>query len=615
MIPSPLNRTGISILFLGLSALSAQGQEPVDYTISFEGRAHHEARVEIVFRDLPPAPLQLRMSRTSPGRYALHEFAKNVYSVEFRDGAGRALSASRPDLHQWDVSGHDGTVRVSYTLFGDRADGTYTGIDRSHAHLNMPATFMWARGLEDRPVVLSVRAPEGSGWRVATQLHPTDDPYRFTAPGLDYFLDSPTEVSAFELREWSVPGPRGAQTVRLAVHHEGTPEEVDRYQDMTEEVVRQSEAIFGEMPPFDGGTYTFIACYLPWVSGDGMEHRNSTILTSTGSLRSNALGLLGTVAHEFFHAWNVERIRPATLEPFDFERANVSDVLWFAEGFTSYYDGLILWRGNLVDDDRFARDLGGIVQAVVNGPGRTYYSAAEMSQQAPFVDASVSIDPTNRTNTFISYYTWGAAIGLALDLELRARFPGLTLDDLMRSMWERHGRDFQPYVLTDIRDVLGGLTGDMEFASRFFDSFILGRDVPDYEALLSQAGFRLQLASGGGTRVDAGLPPVSVDDRGATLQDVTRIGSLFHEAGLSRGDRILEVGGVGIRTRQDLQRALDQLRPGEDAEIRFWSRGEVLTASVLAAPAMTLEVVPEERVGGRLSAGQREFRNQWRTAR
>jgi predicted metalloprotease with PDZ domain len=202
------------------------------------------------------------------------------------------------------------------------------------------------------------------------------------------------------------------QTIRIAIHHQGTPAQLDVYERAVRGIVRQQQAaIFGELPRFDFGTYTFIADYLPWVNGDGMEHRNSTILTSTGSLRERALGVLGTVSHEFFHAWNVERIRPASLEPFDFEEANMSGELWFAEGFTSYYGPLTLRRAGSRRRAVRAAMGRGTINTVVNAPGRRYFSPVEMSMQAPFVDAATSVDPHNRANTFISYYTWGAGSG------------------------------------------------------------------------------------------------------------------------------------------------------------------------------------------------------------
>src|SRR5690606_4745844 len=146
---------------------------------------------------------------------------------------------------------------------------------------------------------------------------------------------------------------------------------------MAKKVVAEQIAVFGEPPDFDYGTYTFIADYLPWVAGDGMEHRNSTILTSTRPLATGALANLGTLSHEFFHTWNVERLRPKSLEPFDFERANMSPDLWLAEGFTSYYDDLTIRRAGLMSNDDLARTLSGMLNTVINMPGRRFFSPVE----------------------------------------------------------------------------------------------------------------------------------------------------------------------------------------------------------------------------------------------
>ena len=244
------------------------------------------------------------MSRTSPGRYALHEFAKNVYQVSFEDGAGTSLDATRPDLHEWQVSGHDGTVRMRYTLFGDRRDGTYAAVGPDGALLNAPASFAWARGFEDRPAEVTFDLPDG--WRVATQLVDEGDG-RFRAPDLAYFLDSPVLIGDLDIRSWTVEAAGQSSTIRFALDHRAPPEEYDRYLEWVKAVVDEEIAVYGALPGFDHGEYTFLASYLPWASSDGIEHRNSTVLTFPGRLPDNGLRVLGTVAHEFFHAWNIER--------------------------------------------------------------------------------------------------------------------------------------------------------------------------------------------------------------------------------------------------------------------------------------------------------------------
>jgi predicted metalloprotease with PDZ domain len=593
-------------------------QKRVEYEIRFPGRAHHEAEVTAAFHEIPSGtPLQVRMSRTSPGRYALHEFAKNVYSVRAADGAGRPLAVTRPDPHQWDVHGHDGTVVFAYTLFADRADGTYTGIDQSHAHLNAPATFVWARGMEEAPVQVRFDAPEG--WRVATQLVPTADPSIFTAPHLQYLMDSPAEVSPWALREWTVPAPDGStQTVRIAMHHAGTDAELDRYFEKARRIVAEQIAVFGEAPRFDFGTYTFIADYLPWVAGDGMEHRNSTILTSTGSLAENETALLNTLSHEFFHAWNVERVRPASLEPFDFEEANMSGELWFAEGFTSYYDDLILRRAGVIDDEQYARGAGGTLSGVLAAPGRAYFSPVEMSMQAPFVDAATSVDPHNRGNTFVSYYTWGAAIGMGLDLTLRTRFPGVTLDHYMREVWRRHGAQTgslapaHPYTLADLRRILGEVSGDTAFAADFFRRYVEGREVPDYAALLAHAGLLLRPAAPGrpwlGAAIEAG-------DIGVAVASYPLRNGSLHEAGITRGDVIISLGGRRTPDPDALGAVLAGLAAGDLVTVDWAPRGlrsgAPRRAEVALAGNPGVEVVTYEAAGLPVTDQMRSFRLRW----
>lgn len=596
--------------FLGAqeSVVSPVGP-PIQYEITFPNRAHHEAEVTVVFDGLVPGTLEVRMSRSSPGRYSLHEFAKGVYGVSAVGRDGEPLEIDRPDPHQWNVSGHSGYVRMSYTLYGDRADGTYAAIDRTHAHLNMPATFVWGRGLDERQVRVTFTPPEGSDWRVATQLAPTAEPFTFEAPGLQYFMDSPTVVADFRQIEWEVGEGTESQTVRIALLHQGDREDEERYGDGVKAIVREAGAFFGGFPRFDYGTYTFLATYLPWAAGDGMEHRNSTMLTSTASIENDILGLWGTVAHEFIHAWNVERVRPDDLQPFDFEEANMSRSLWFAEGFTSYIDDVLLIRSELIDTESFARRLGGSINSVVNGPGRQYFSPVEMSMQAPFTDRASSADPTNRSNTFISYYTWGSVVAAGLDLTLRIRVGGLSLDGYMQAVWSRHGITEVPYTVGDLETALAEYSNDPVFAADFFARFVRGHDVPDFESLLAPGGMLMRHAN----RDDAWPGPVRLvfDAKGATINANTAKGSPIYEAGLDRGDRILSVDGRSITSREAWTAALDGKRPGDDLRVDYESRGSTRTVTLRLMSDPGLEVVTFEAAGLEVTDEVRRFRSEW----
>jgi predicted metalloprotease with PDZ domain len=601
---------------LVLAALPAAAQGRVEYEISFPNAVHHEAEVVATFRGVPAGkPLQVRMSRSSPGRYALHEFAKNVYSVRAADAQGRALAVTRPDPYGWDVTpGADGTVRFSYTLFGDRVDGTYAGIDDTHAHLNMPAVFAWARGMETAPIQVAFR--RRPGWDVATQLVPTADPSVFTAPNLQYFLDSPAELGPVKWRSWQITSNGKPVTVRIAMHHAGTDAELDAYAEATRKIVAEEAAVYGEMPA-DFGTYTFIVDYLPWNSGDGMEHRNSTVITSSRPLSTSLKGNLGTVSHELFHFWNVERMRPRSLEPFDFERANMSGELWFAEGFTSYYDDLFLRRAGILTDAEYGEALTGIVNAVTVMPGKRYFSPVEMSMQAPFVDAAASIDPQNRANTFISYYTIGSAVGLGLDLAIRERFPNRTLDDFMRGVWQRQGRlqsaalaPERPYTVDDLERILGEVMGDAAFARDFFARHVRGRDLPDFERLLAPAGFLVRRAQPG--KPWAG--PVS-DRDGKVVVGQTLVGSPLYQAGLDAGDQIVSLDGRPVGSVAEYNAAAAAKPLGTPMVIEYQQPGRNLRATVTFTEMPNVEVVPFEAAGRELTPAMRAFRASWLGAR
>jgi predicted metalloprotease with PDZ domain len=590
--------------------------DTIRYAVTFPNAVHHEARIVADFPAAPGDTLEVWMSRSSPGRYALHEFAKNAYDVQVTDRAGRPLRVVRRDPYRWLVIAGRRPVRFAYTLYADRADGTYSQIDPSHAHLNMPATFAWARGLEHTPVAVRFEPPEGSGWRVATQLVRGVDSLTWIGPDLAYFLDSPTELSAFLERSWTVPGPGGRRdTLRIALHHEGTEAELDTFAAAVGKLVAEQVGIFGETARFDHGSYTFLADYLPWASGDGMEHRNSTVLTSSGSLARNFDRLLLTASHEFFHSWNVERIRPAELEPFDFTRANPSSVLWFGEGFTNYYDRLTLRRAGLLSDSAFAELLAEAINAVEAAPGRRFHSAVDMSLLAPFVDAATSIDPVNFPNTFLSYYVLGAGIGLALDLTLRGREGGRSLDGFMRLMWERFGRPERryavrrPYTLADLERTLGEYAGETAFARDFFAHFIKGREAPDFAGLLARAGFAVRPARRNGAF--AGPLALSVDSGGVTVTSPTLVGTPVYEAGLDRGDRLISADGRPIASEADWSAIAASGAPGDSVALVFWQRGrEVRTVLRLAADP-TLAVCPIELAGGTASDAQLAFRAAW----
>jgi predicted metalloprotease with PDZ domain len=454
---------------------------------------------------------------------------------------------------------------------------------------------------------------------VATQLHPTDDPFTFTAANLYYLIDSPTEIGNFALRPFTA-----GQPFRIALHHGGSDRDADRFAADVERIVKEARAVFGELPAYENG-YTFIIDLSPDVSTwDGMEHRNSSVVTFPGDLRApdQRMATLSTVAHEFFHSWNVERIRPRSLEPFKLDQVNPAAELWFAEGFTAYYESLIMTRAGLFTVADFASTAGTALETVINSPARRYRSAEDMSRLAVLWDGGVWNDRTNWDNTFISYYTWGAAIGLGLDLALRARGDNrVTLDDFMRAVWRRHGQPAataegtvaQPYTSRDLNDRLAEVSGDREFADQFFARYIQGHEVADYQTLLARAGFVLRHRNPG----RAWIGPLSLrETRGATIvTEGTLEGTPVYAAGLDRDDEILSVDGDAIGSAERLAEIVRRHKPGDTIRAVVRRRGvsEPLTIAVEEDPS--LELVPAETSGRALSVAERTFRNGWLTSK
>jgi len=604
---SSLNMKYLFILLLFLFQQLLLAQTEISYEISFENALHHEAEIKVKYSKLETDTLKLFMSRTSPGRYAVHEFAKNIYNLKATDGFGTDLKILHQYPNQWNIYGHEGTVEASYTLFAAHADGTYSGINTAHAHLNMPSVFIWAKGLEKLPIKIKFNLPDN--WIAATQLFPTIDWNIYTAPNLHYFMDSPAELSEHAERSWEMESNGENYTMKLAIHHQGTDETVDAYIEMIKAVVIEEKALFGELPDFDNKDYIFIADYLPYVFKDGMEHRNSTVLTNNIQLTADITKLIRTVSHEFFHAWNGERIRPKSLEPFDFEKPVVCNELWFTEGVTDYYEELILCRAGILNIDKFTEGLSSHLNDVLNSSGKEFYGPAEMSGFAPFVDGARYGDYQNISNTYISYYSYGAAIALALDLTLRSEYSGITLDNLMKRMWGKYGRKEKPYDNEEIKTTLAEVTNDAAFAEDFFNKFIYGNELPDYEDLLSSAGLAIRKKNPG--KAYLGNIKIRMRNNKAVLSESIIKNSPLYKTGIDLGDAIIRIDNVNITDENSIDSVLSTHKPGQTVLIRFEKQGIPQFKEIVFEEDPDVEIVTFEKADGLMNEKIRSFRKDW----
>jgi len=598
-------------------------QKAIYYAISFPNAIHHEAEIAMTIPQAPDGEFKVRMSRSSAGRYATHEFGKNVYNVAVTGADGSPVKFTQVEGDVWLVDAdHPATVRISYTLFGNWTDGTYTSIDLSHAHFNMPATFMWVlgKGEEQRQLKFEFDDLDKYGWKVATQLHHDGDNV-YSAPNLQYMMDSPTELSNFKETSWDVVNTDGkTEKINLTVHSDDPQPVIDNFGKMVQKMVLEEKAVFGELPKYDFGEYTFLDDVYPTVSGDGMEHRNSTcIVQPIDKIEGNEVRLLSTFSHEYFHSWNVKRIRPKSLEPFNFEHANMSSELWFAEGFTQYYGELLLVRSGFHTPEEYTRTLGGLVNQVLNTPGAAKYPQTQMSRYSVFADAGVSIDPNNDNNIFTSYYTYGGATALALDLRLRSEF-NLTLDDYMRTVWLDRGKVMKPYTIPDLQADLAKVTNNPKFAADFFNKYIYGVDKNNYEALLAKAGLVLRKMapgkawagslSGAGRRGRSGQARTS-ETEGVPILTSTVIGTPVYKSGLDAGDVILKADGKDIKEEKDFDDIVASKNIGDKIAVTYKNRTGNHETTITLEENPYLEVVTFEKAGKQLTKDQQDFRDAW----
>jgi predicted metalloprotease with PDZ domain len=599
----------IKKIFLLLAVLwfSHTYAQKIDYAISFTNIAHHEANISVTASGIPVGKAVFRMSRSSPGRYATHEFGKNIYEVKAFDQHGDSIAINRIDGDVYEVPKQAGFVRVDYILYAAYPDGTYSGIDPNSIHLNMPSVFMWIKGFDKAPITVTFHVPADKKWTIATQLKPTDNPQVFTAPGgLQYLMDCPTKIGNLHWKEWTIKNPNGNNyTFRLALEAATTDTMAGSFAAKVKRLTEEEQAVYGELPAYDFGTYTFIASINPYVEGDGMEHRNSTMISIPYDFTGDN-HQLGVFAHEFFHCWNVERIRPKTLEPFNFEKSNMSNELWCAEGFTQYYGELLLKRAMLKSLPGYLQSLTALINAKETAEGAKRFSPVAMSRDAVFVDAGVAIDRTNYPNMYSSYYPYGGAIALALDLTLRTRYQ-LTLDDYMTALWKKFGKPEIAYTIPGLEEVLANITHDKAFAADFFTRYVNGHESFDYAPLLEKAGLLLKKQSPG----KAWIGQVMFEENSTKISSNTIIGTPLYNAGIDFNDVIVMVDGKLVARPADIAEVLATHKPGDVINIQYKHRDETKTVSLTLAENPAVMVVSFEQAGMTMNDDMMKFRNSW----
>jgi predicted metalloprotease with PDZ domain len=508
--------------------------------------------------------IDLQMPRWQPGRYSVADFAKNVQEFSARS-QNKPLYWEKIDDQTWRVQ-REGSraITTKYKVFGDDLSGTFAQLDVGHANYTGGEIFMYLVGHKQDPVQLHVQPLPN--WRVINGRSEYPDQHDWNYPNYELLIDNPTEVGP----DWTVDDFKvGGKTYHVVVHSRG--DEGGRrpvFVRDVEKIVRAETKMWGT-PEFDNYTFMFHFA-ADDRSGDGMEHLNSTQIIESGVLADNGsyYGALRTAAHEFFHAWNVKRLRPIELGPWDWTKPAATRGLWVGEGFTQYYGTGMYHRAGFEDSSAFLRDLAETIEEIENSPAVKLMSAEASSMAAPFIDMASYRDRTNLQNTSLSYYLKGELIALNLDLIIRGRSKGLrSLDDVMRTAYDEFylkspnasyylkGRG---YTTDDFAGVVSKVAGmDM---TGWFTKYVRGVETLPYDEALSAVGLRL-IRTPASEPYTAGIVIDRQDSQNPRL-GALRTGSPAENGGLQEGDILLSIGGMQV-SRGNWRSVLNRHKQGD----------------------------------------------------
>lgn len=582
------------------------------YTISFPQPHTHLYEVTFAIGNVARPQIDLVMPTWTPGSYLQREFARNVQEFDARDESGQPLRWQKVDKATWRVetgsaNGKPRSVKVSYRVYANELSVRTSHLDASHAYFNGASVFMFIKGAINQPLRLKINAP--AGWRITTPLALAPDADGFyTAPNYDILVDSPTEVGTHRLLEFNVRG----KPHRIAIWGEGNYDGARLKEDFSK-IVEQGALIFGGLP-YDH--YTFIVHVQPAIGG-GLEHLNSTTLQTRPNAfkpRKNYLGFLGLASHEYFHLWNVKRIRPETLGPFDYEHENYTRALWLSEGVTDYYGQQLLRRAGLITPGEYLEGIAAGIATYEQTPGRKIMSA----EAASFNAWIKGYRPDENTpNSAIDYYNKGDLLGWMLDFEIRSRTGGRkTLDDVMRYLYENYALRGAGFPENELKGVFEKVAG-ADFTD-FFARYVSGTGEVDFDRYLKMAGLQLQRKYQRSAQFERdskdqqaprgylGLRTRANGDR-VFISNVLE-GTPAYKGGANTEDELVAIEGRRIDA-TNVNDVIDGLRPGQAVAVTVFRRGRMMTLNLTTAqkPFDRYSITPIKEP----SAEQRAFYRAW----
>jgi predicted metalloprotease with PDZ domain len=538
-------RLWLLVLICSSGALAqAAKHTDISFTVSMPKPWTHLFEVEMkVQRTDGKSHVNLIMPVWTPGSYMVREFARHVQEFAAFDGNDRPLPWIKTNKHTWRIqTGGARDYRITYGVYANELTVRTSELNSDHAFWNNANLLMYPEGGLNQSSTLNI-IPYGN-WKIATGLPSTGEPmagrqWAFRADNFDILYDSPVEAGDFKEMKFEV---RGAPH-RIVIDGEGNYNP-DRLLNNVRRIVEAQIAMFGDIPYRD---YTFIL-HLRANTGGGLEHLNSTALgfrrhaftTERAYFNFNAL-----VSHEFFHLWNVKRIRPDVLGPFDYTKENYTRLLWVAEGITEYYGNLMVRRAGLISDAAYLEILAANIQIVQEQPGRRFMSVEEAS-----FDAWIKYyrPDENSINSSVSYYEKGELLGMLLDLEIRRRTSGAkSLDDVMRRLNTEFAKKNGNYTSADFQKTCEAIAGGS--LEEFFARYVRGREELPYNEFLSAAGLALDTTGAGEMTLVPATSYLGADleeTDGALMIKSVRAGSPAYEQGLNAKDQILALDGIRV---------------------------------------------------------------------
>ena len=575
----------------------------IHYTIVPRDPAAHLFGVTVTVDRPDPAGQHFSLPAWIPGSYMIREFAKNIVQIAAVAGEER-VKLSKLDKHTWQAAPCNGPLTLYYEVYAWDLSVRTAHLDQTHGFFNGTSVFLRVEGHEHGAHVVDIQAPEGDDyaqWRVATAMRQIKGRRygfgRYSAANYDELIDHPVEMGTFSLGTFTAHG------AQHDVVFTGRIPNLD-LQRITTDLKKICEAQIALFEPKTKRAPMDRYVFMTMVVGDGyggLEHRASTALICARAdlpvigqrdMTDGYRTFLGLCSHEYFHTWNVKRIKPAAFAPYDLSQENYTPLLWLFEGFTSYYDDLILARSGVIDTNAYLKLVSKTINGVVRGIGRTKQSVAESSFEAW---TKYYRQDENSTNAIVSYYTKGSLVGLALDLTIRAETKGRkSLDDVMRALWQQYGRDFyavdgesgRGVTEAEVDALFDSVTGLK--LKRLLDRWVRGTEDLPLAKLLTPFGVTyIDQRKKGKLGIGARTVRDNTDCKVANVYE----GGAAHQAGVSAGDILVAIDGLRV-TGTNLDGVLSRYRVGDTIALHVFRRDELLLLTLMLgaddAPAITL---------------------------